>query len=332
MIPVYEAVFKEGETQGIYALSVVENPAMEDLWVALSEQPQQIEFAKVDEDKRLLLGAALIPNKKIYRNIDGNEFYITFSEATIEKLAHEFFKNQANNNSSLEHEVKLEGMSVVEGWIVEDPDNDKSNAYGKKYEKGTWVTMMKVDNDEMWEKVKSEEIKGFSIDAVLGLTKLNLKSEIEMTNEVKDSIVNDVLNGVKTFFSNKEEKETVELTEEVKAEEVVLAEEEVLEEEVVKAEETEYATKEEFAELKAMVDEMKSMLEPKAEEEEEEEILMAKDAEIETLKTELAKTPEAETVSVTPEVASKKAEVKMNSYNKNSIKSNVFQSLANSVW
>ena len=331
MIPVYEAVFKEGETQGIYALSVVENPAMEDLWVALSEQPQQIEFAKVDEDKRLLLGAALIPNKKIYRNIDGNEFYITFSEATIEKLAHEFFKNQANNNSSLEHEVKLEGMSVVEGWIVEDPDNDKSNAYGKKYEKGTWVTMMKVDNDEMWEKVKSEEIKGFSIDAVLGLTKLNLKSEIEMTNEVKDSIVNDVLNGVKTFFSNKEEKETVELTEEVKAEEVVLAEEEVLEEEVVKAEETEYATKEEFAELKAMVDEMKSMLEPKAEEEEE-EILMAKDAEIETLKTELAKTPEAETVSVTPEVASKKAEVKMNSYNKNSIKSNVFQSLANSVW
>lgn len=331
MIPVYEAVFKEGETQGIYALSVVENPAMEDLWVALSEQPQQIEFAKVDEDKRLLLGAALIPNKKIYRNIDGNEFYITFSEATIEKLAHEFFKNQANNNSSLEHEVKLEGMSVVEGWIVEDPDNDKSNAYGKKYEKGTWVTMMKVDNDEMWEKVKSEEIKGFSIDAVLGLTKLNLKSEIEMTNEVKDSIVNDVLNGVKTFFSNKEEKETVELTEEVKAEEVVLAEEEVLEEEVVKAEETEYATKEEFAELKAMVDEMKSMLEPKAEKEEE-EILMAKDAEIETLKTELAKTPEAETVSVTPEVASKKAEVKMNSYNKNSIKSNVFQSLANSVW
>lgn len=338
MIPVYEAVFKEGETQGIYALSVVENPAMEDLWVALSEQPQQIEFAKVDEDKRLLLGAALIPNKKIYRNIDGNEFYITFSEQTIEKLAHEFFKNQANNNSSLEHEVKLEGMSVVEGWIVEDPDNDKSNAYGKKYEKGTWVTMMKVDNDEMWEKVKSEEIKGFSIDAVLGLTKLNLKSEIEMTKEVKDSIVNDVLNGVKTFFSNKEEKETVELTEEVKAEEVkaeevVLAEEEVLEEEeVVEAEETVYATKEEFAELKAMVDEMKSMLEPKAEVEEEEEILMAKNAEIETLKTELAKTPEAETVSVTPEVATKKAEVKMNSYNKNSIKSNVFQSLANSVW
>lgn len=328
MIPVYEAVFKEGETQGVYALSVVENPAMEDLWIALSEQPQQIEFAKVDDEKRLLLGAALIPNKKIYRNIDGNEFYITFSEQTIEKLAHEFFKNQSNNNSSLEHEVKLEGMSVVEGWIVEDPKNDKSNAYGKEYEKGTWVTMMKVDNNEVWEKVKSGDIKGFSIDAVLGLTKLNLKSEIKMTNEVKDSIVSDVLNGVKAFFSNKDEK----AEEAVVAEEVTLAEEEVVEE----TKEEVYATKEELTELKTMVEEIKAMLEPK---EEEEEILMTKDSvlaekekEIETLKAELSKTPEAESVKVTPEVKKNHADVKMKSYNKNSIKTNVFQALANNVW
>jgi len=329
MIPVYEAIFKEGETQGVYALSVVENPAMEDLWIALSEQPQQIEFAKVDDEKRLLLGAALIPNKKIYRNIDGNEFYITFSEQTIEKLAHEFFKNQSNNNSSLEHEVKLEGMSVVEGWIVEDSKNDKSNAYGKEYEKGTWVTMMKVDNNEVWEKVKSGDIKGFSIDAVLGLTKLNLKSEIKMTNEVKDSIVNDVLNGVKTFFSNKDEK----AEKAVVAEEVTLAEEEEVVEET---KEEVYATKEELTELKSMVEEIKAMLDPK---EEEEEILMAKDSvlaekekEIETLKAELSKTPEAESVKVTPEVKKNHADVKMKSYNKNSIKTNVFQALANNVW
>ena len=328
MIPVYEAVFKEGQTQGVYALSVVENPAMEDLWITLSEQPQEIEFSKVDNERRLLLGAALIPNKKIYRNIDDNEFYITFSEQTIEKLAHEFFKQQSNNNSSLEHEIKLEGMSVVEGWIVEDPKNDKSNAYGKEYEKGTWVTMMKVDNDEVWDKVKNGDIKGFSIDAVLGLTKLNLKSEIKMTNEVKDSIVNDVLNGVKTFFSNKDEK----AEEAVVTEEVTLAEEEEVVEET---KEEVYATKEELTELKTMVEEIKAMLDPK----EEEEILMSKDSvleekekEIETLKTELAKTPEVESVKVTPEVKAKNADVKMKSYNKNSIKTNVFQALANNVW
>ena len=76
---VYEAIFDENKTEGVYALSVVENPAMEDLWITLSKQSNKIELAQVDEKKRLLLGAALIPNKKIYRNIDGNEFYITFS-------------------------------------------------------------------------------------------------------------------------------------------------------------------------------------------------------------------------------------------------------------
>jgi len=286
---VYEAVFKEGETEGVYALSVVENPAMQDLWISLSEQPQNIELAEVDEEKRLLLGAALIPNKKIYRNIDGNEFYLTFSEETIEKLAHNFLKNQNNNNSSLEHDVKLDDMSVVEAWTVQDPNNDKSNAFGKTYEKGTWVTMMKVDNDEIWGKVKSGDIKGFSIDALLGLQEINLKTEIKMTNEVKDSIVSDVLNGVKAFFSNKDEKEEVALEEEV------------------------YATKEELTELKTMVEEIKAMLEPKEEKEEEkekEEILMTKDSvlaekdkEIESLKAELSKQPEVDAVKPNLEVA-----------------------------
>jgi len=206
MIPVYEAVYREGETQGIYALSVVENPAMQDLWVALSEQPQKVEFSEVDNDKRLLLGAVLIPNKKIYRNIEGNEFYMTFNESTIEQLAHNFFKSQSNNNSSLEHEVKLEGMSVVEGWIVEDSNKDKSNLYGKTYEKGTFVAMMKVDNDDVWNRVKSGEIKGFSIDALLGLEKINLK-QIEMTEEVKTTLKDDILNGIKALFQSQKEEE-----------------------------------------------------------------------------------------------------------------------------
>ena len=168
-IPIYEAIFNEENEKGVYALSVVENPAMEDLWIALSEQPKEIELSAVDDKKRLLLGAALIPNKKVYRNIDGNEFYLTFTEDTIEKLAHNFQKQSAQNNSSLEHDVKLEGMSIVETWTVQDPNNDKSNAFGKTYEKGTWVTMMKVDNDEMWQKALKGEIKGFSIDGLLGL-------------------------------------------------------------------------------------------------------------------------------------------------------------------
>ena len=289
---VYEAVFKEDEQEGVYALSVVENPAMEDLWITLSEQDQKIELAQVDEKKRLLLGAALIPNKKIYRNIDGNEFYITFSEETIEKLAHNFFKKQNNNNSSLEHDVKLEGMSVVEGWIVEDTLKDKSANYGKQYPKGTFVTMMKVDNDEMWEAALKGEIKGFSIDALLGLQEVNFKSQIQMTEETQKNIVTDVIEGVKALFSKKED-EIVEETVEETLEATEVVEEEVLE----PAFDAEAFAKE----LKETLSvEFKSQLDVKLSE--MNETITKKDQEIAELKVALSKEPEVTAITKVPEV------------------------------
>lgn len=307
---VYEAIYKEG-VEGIYALSVVENPAMEDLWVTLSEHPKQVELAAIDEEKRLLLGAALIPNKKIYRNIDGNEFYITFSEQTIEKLAHEFFKNQNNNNSSLEHEVKLEGMSVVEGWTVQDPQKDKSANYGKEYPKGTFVTMMKVDNDEIWEKAKNGEIKGFSIDALLGLQELKFNKS-DMNEEVKKSIVTEVLDGVKALFNTNKEEEPKEVEQ---VEQI-----EVQTEEVKEVEEPAFDAEAFARELKETLSvEFKAQLS---------EVEKAKDKEIEDLKAELAKQPEVEPIKSKPEVT--KSEVKLNKGD--SIYSRVFNNLSQTLW
>lgn len=283
----YEAVFKEGETEGIYALSVVDDPAMEDLWITLSKHPEQIEFAKADEKKRLLLGAALIPNKKIYRNMNGEEFYMVFSEQTIEKLAHNFFKQQNNNNSSLEHEVKLNGMSVVEGWIVEDSEKDKSANFGKKYPKGTFVTMMKVDNDEMWEKVENGEIKGFSIDAILGLQEVNFNKQLDMNEEVKKSIVSEVIDGVKALFQKEVQEEAVEAVEETVAEETVEATDRDFDVEALKAEILEIAEQNLSKQVNEMKEAHKSELE-------------AKTKEIETLKTELSKQLEVETVKDVP--------------------------------
>lgn len=309
---VYEAVFQEGQTEGVYALSVVENPAMQDLWIALSEQPQTIEFAEVDNEKRLLLGAALIPNKKIYRNIDGNEFYITFSEETIEKLAHNFLKQQNNNNSSLEHETKLSGMSVTESWIVEDPNKDKSNLYGKTYERGTWVAMMKVDNDDVWQKVKSGEVKGFSIDALLSLQEINLKTEIEMNEDTKKSIVEDVINGVKALFnSEKKEVEQIEVQPEEVTPEVVEAQTEVDVEALVK----------ELSEKMGL--EFKAQLA---------EVEKAKNEEIESLKVELAKQPEAEEVKISPEAKEVRLSKEPKAKGRDSIKSRVFNNLSNNLW
>ena len=313
---VYEAVLSNDETQGVYALSVVENPAMEDEWIALSEHPQKIELAQVDEEKRLLLGAALIPNKRIYRNINDNEFEMFFKEETIERLSHNFFKQQNNNNSSLEHELKLEGMSVVESWTVTNPKTDKSVNFGKEYPKGTWVTMMKVDNDEVWAKVKNGEIKGFSIDALLGLEQINLKTEIQMTEEVKKNIVDDVINGVKALFSKPEEAtENIE----VKQEEVVEVQEEEFDKEAFMAEVIETVKTQFSAQAEKDIEAVKVEFSTKIEE-------LTK--ENETLKAELNKQPEVEAIKAKPEVANKQVELNKNA----GIKDRVFYNLANNLW
>ena len=153
---------EKDETSGIDAVSVVSSPAIESDFIALKKH--EIELKEVDAEKRILMGAALIPNKQIYRKNDKNEeYYIYFSEETVRKASELFFMNSNQNNATLEHKQKLEGMSVVESWITEGK-NDKSMNYGFNFPKGTWVISMKVNNDEIWQKVKDGEVKGFSIE------------------------------------------------------------------------------------------------------------------------------------------------------------------------
>ncbi len=151
------------ELMGIQAISIVENPAIEENFVALKSQ--EVEFAKQDEEKRILLGAALIPNKPIYRQNGDEEFYVYFTKETIRKASELFFQNSNQNESTLEHEVELNGLSVVESWLVEDDEKDKSRIYGLDVPVGTWMVSMKVNNDDIWNNyVKTNKVKGFSIE------------------------------------------------------------------------------------------------------------------------------------------------------------------------
>jgi phage head maturation protease len=148
---------------GINAVSVVESPAIEENFVALNKH--EVELKEVDNEKRILMGAALIPNKQIYRRVKDKEFYIFFSEDTVRKASELFLMRSNQNNATIEHEKKmLEGMSVIESWIIEDEKKDKSNLYGFNLPKGTWMISMKVNNDEIWNKVKAGKVKGFSIE------------------------------------------------------------------------------------------------------------------------------------------------------------------------
>jgi len=134
------------------------------------------------------MGLVLEPNKPIYRNQNNEEFNIVFSEETIKELSYGFFKNNSHSNSTIEHDVKqnIQGVTFTESWIVENPDIDKSTNFGFSYPKGSWVAVMKVDSDDVWnDYVKTGKVQGFSIDAMLSLEEVNLKSELNMSEQVK---------------------------------------------------------------------------------------------------------------------------------------------------
>jgi hypothetical protein len=185
---IIELVIDENsEKNGINAVSVVLNPAIEENFIALAKH--EVELKEIDAEKRLLMGASLIPNKEIFRKDEqGNEFYIYFSEQTVRKASEMFFQNSKQNNATLNHDQKIDGMTVVESWIVDNPEMDKSKNYGFSFPKGTWVISMKVDNDEIWQEVKLGKVKGFSIEGYF-IDKLDLSLvESEEEKQLKEII------------------------------------------------------------------------------------------------------------------------------------------------
>lgn len=169
----------------LFAVSLVEDPAIESNFIALSKQKQIIQL---ENEKRLLVGAALIPNKPIYRNINGKEFYISFDEATIEKLAQDFLANDYQHNITIEHQEGVDDITVVESWI-KTSENDKSVGYGLNEPIGTWFISVKVNNEEIWNKVKNGDYKGFSIEAMVGLDEnLELNNQLIMNEELIEKL------------------------------------------------------------------------------------------------------------------------------------------------
>ena len=155
------------ETQdyaGIEAISIVENPAIEEDFVALKSD--EVKLAEVNKEKKILMGPLLIPNKPIYRNNEEKgDYYIYFSRDTVQKASQLYLQKGNQNNSTLEHQHELNGLTLVESWIVEDKKHDKSAKYGMNVPLGTWMGAVKVNNDDVWnEYVKTGKVKGFSIE------------------------------------------------------------------------------------------------------------------------------------------------------------------------
>lgn len=180
---------EEMELSGIDAISIVENPAIEENWVALNEQ-KEYHFAEVDKDKKIIMGAMLVPDKPIYRRDEKEgEYYIYFSQDTIRKCMEMFFQNGNQSNATFEHKEEIKGLTMVESWIVEDLEKDKSNLYNLNVPVGTWMGTIKVENEVIWnEFIKTKKVRGFSIEGYFADRAKTPLSKVVQVDEIDQEI------------------------------------------------------------------------------------------------------------------------------------------------
>lgn len=269
----------------VQAISLVDYPAIEADFVALSKQlPIQL-----STDKMELIGPVLIPDKLIYRRLEGREFYISFDAETIEQLANDYLANGFQYNFTLDHKTETQDVVVVQSWVtLEDGE----------YPKGTWMIKAKVNNEDLWQSIKSGEFKGFSIESVVELDKSI--NEFDFSSQMSTE---ELFEKIKELFKEAFNPQTPEEVIDEKAAEVV---EEVKEEVVAEVEMKEEEPTEEPKEEEPKEDERVKELEDQ---------LASKDAEIAALNDKIAeleaglKTKDEEAVELAKQVAESKEEI-----------------------
>jgi len=300
------------DSSDVYAISLVEEPAIEIDYVAFDKDKETKPNLKFIEDKQnekfMILGPALVPDKNIYRNYDGNEFYVSFSAECIEKLSYKFMKTCYGDGCfTKDHESFAQGCSLAESWI-KTSENDKSVDYGFDCPIGTWFVAAKIDSIELWDSIKKGERKGFSIESWVDLEEIienKDKKENDMSKQktnLETMEVNDgfweKLKGIiaEAMGTSKDDKTVEDAVEEAKAEadpveEVVEAEEqtpevpvdEVAKEVIDTVEEGAETTETAAEDLQTVVDKLQ----------EEVDALKAENAELKKKNEKMSKKPSA---------------------------------------
>lgn len=162
-LPIKEFLIDE-EEGGVEAISLVEFPAIEIDYMKFSKM-EPIKFSITNEDEQIFTGPLMIPDKLIYRvDADGTEYYGYFSADTIKKVAQKYMLEGRQSNVTLEHEMPIDGVCLIESWLVKDSKKDKATALGYDVPPMTWMGSMKVTNKELWDELKNSDFNGFSIE------------------------------------------------------------------------------------------------------------------------------------------------------------------------
>jgi hypothetical protein len=181
------------EALAIDAISLVSAPAIEQDFVFFGKEKHNLTFAKVDEEKRMLVSPALIPNKQIFRYDPqkDQEYYVYFSPETVRKAAELYLKHNNHHKATYEHQDRVAGVLTTESWIKEG-DSDKSKLYGYDLPNGTWFVKMRIDNDDLWQEIKAGNLRGLSIEGYF-IDKMQEMSEVQPSDEEILTALNEII-------------------------------------------------------------------------------------------------------------------------------------------
>ena len=192
---IVELVIDESnESLAIDAISLVSAPAIEENMVYMSKAKNNLTLAKIDSEKQEIISPALIPLKNIYRyDADtDSDYYVYFSKDTVKRCAYSYLKNNNHHKATYQHEDRVSGVLTVESWIIEDTKLDKSTLYGYSLPAGTWMVKMSITNSDLWEKVKTGDVKGLSIEGFF-TSKYESMQKQQPTNEEILSALNEII-------------------------------------------------------------------------------------------------------------------------------------------
>lgn len=195
-------------TSDIYAVSLVEEEAVESGFIALSKQKQPMDFKIHNEEKRMLYGVALRADFPIYRRYGEDEFYLTFDANAIERLVNKFMSNYGQKSFTIDHMEPAEGIVITESWLVKDTENDKSNALGlENVSEGSWIIGCKINNDEIWQSIREGRWHGFSIESWIDMEEIEEFKKINKENKkidmaVKKSKFEEMIDKIKEIISD----------------------------------------------------------------------------------------------------------------------------------
>lgn len=181
-IPIFEVIFSDEESL-FNNVAIVTEPAIEENFIRLSKEEDTVIKMKVDDEKRVVTGAVLIPDHLILRKQNGRTFYIKYSAKTIEQMAINFFKNHRNTEGNVEHEIPVNGIVYYESYIMNKDRGIQPKEFAE-LPSGTWIMSAKIYNDDVWNGIVNGVFNGYSID----ISKVKLKEEDKPLEKIEELI------------------------------------------------------------------------------------------------------------------------------------------------